>query len=91
MHGALPVGILPGEMERDVGTVDLFSPTCPGCPGEYVRLRYIQGFPESLSSAVDTLFKKWKQCGPQYLNKIGTELYQGGMLKIHNRNCILWL
>lgn len=37
------------------------------------------------------MFKEWQQQGPLYLNKIGTELYQGGMLKNHNRNCSLAL
>ena len=51
----LPAGTLPGAMERHVGTADLFSPTSPGCPAEYVRLGYIQGFLEGLLSAMDTL------------------------------------
>lgn len=37
------------------------------------------------------MFKEWQQHGPLYLNKIDPELYQGGMLKTHNRNCSLAL
>lgn len=36
-----------------------------------------------------SMFKKWQQHRPLYLNKISAELYQGEMLKIHNRNCSL--
>lgn len=48
----LPAGVLPGVMEQHIGTEDLFSPMCPGCPEEYIRLRYVQGLLEGLPSAM---------------------------------------